>query len=113
LTPISSPTDLALRVRDLLHDLTKLEQLDLAELVVEASLDLTLLAELAASGLLHGLFDGANDDVLVDALVLGDLLDLSLQTGEHDPSFSSPMRNGASGRQRAASAPPFGRNPLA
>ena len=71
--------DLRGRIEDALDDLAELEQLDLADLLVEAGLDLALLAELLLGGLAHRLFEGLDDHLLVDALVLGDLIDLALE----------------------------------
>ena len=60
----------------------KLEELDLADLVVVAGLDLRLRTAVAPRSLFHRLFDRTDDVGLGDALVLGDLLNLSFQT-EH------------------------------
>ena len=70
--------DLQIRVAELLHHLAKLEELDLAELIVVTSFDLPVLAVPLSSGLLHRLFEGTDDLTRINALVLGDLVDLSL-----------------------------------
>ena len=70
---------LGVGVDDLLDHRAKLEELDLAALLVEARLDLLLGPELAARRLLHRLLEGLDDGGLVDALVLGDLVDLALE----------------------------------
>ena len=67
---------------DVLDDLAELEELDLAELLVVAGLDLAILALRTPRGLLHGFLDRADDLLAVDALVLGDLVDLAFQA-EH------------------------------
>jgi len=66
-------------VGHLVDDLAELEELDLPQLIVELGFDLLLLALLAPGGLLHRLFEGSDDLLRIDALVLGDLLDFSLQ----------------------------------
>ena len=125
LTPIWSPSfgfrvvlragdldaDLALRVADLLGHGPEVEDLDLAGLVVVVGLDLLLETVLAMRGLLHGLFERADDDALVDALVLGDLIDLSLQSRQHADSI--PALTARTGRFTPTGRRPCqpGRNP--
>jgi hypothetical protein len=77
--PGPGEADLGLRIRDRLHHLAKLEELDLAGVDVEAGLDLLLLPELLPGRLAHRLLECLDDRVPVDALVLGDLVDLSLE----------------------------------
>jgi hypothetical protein len=89
--------DLRGRVRDPLDDLAKLEQLDLGGLAVEAGLDLLLLPELLAGRLDHRLFEGADDGLAVDAFVLRELLDLSLERCDVHGSSKSGLATGASG----------------
>src|SRR5262249_26146212 len=90
---------LRLRVDDLLDDGAELEQLDLPGLVVEAGLDLLLGTELLARRLAHRLLDGAHDDLAVDALVLGDLVDFALER-DHDASPVSAGRGSRGGLPR-------------
>ena len=75
--------DLGVRIRDLFDDLAELEELDLADLVVVTGLDLLVLAEAPARGLAHRLFEGARDLLGIDALVLGNLIDFSLEISQH------------------------------
>jgi len=78
--------DLGGGVGDDLDHLAEFEELDLAEILVVAGLDLALLALRAPRGLLHGLLDRADDLLAVDSLVLGDLVDLAFQA-EHARTF--------------------------
>jgi hypothetical protein len=98
--------DLGGLVLDLLHDLAELEEFDLAQLLVEARLDLLLEPELAPSRLDHRLLERANDHAAVDALVLGDLIDLALQSTQHlgsnRPAALAVGRPRARRRRRAA-----------
>src|SRR4029450_2021927 len=75
----------------------ELEELDLGRLAVEARLDLLLLPELLVGRLDHRLFEGADDGLAVDALVLGELLDLSLERCDVHGSSKSGLATGASG----------------
>ena len=67
-------------VGDGLDHLAELEELDLAEILVVAGLDLALLALRAPRGLLHRFLDRADDLLAIDSLVLGDLVDLAFQS---------------------------------
>src|SRR4029434_3492716 len=69
-------------VGDRFDDFAELEQLDLAELLVEARVDLGLEAALALGRLSHRLFERGDDLLGVEPLVLRDLIDLAFQT-EH------------------------------
>jgi hypothetical protein len=72
--------DLRRRVGDLVDHLAELEELDLSQILVEAGIDLHLLAPLLARGLLHRLLEGGDDFSGLDALVFRDLVDLAFQT---------------------------------
>jgi hypothetical protein len=67
--------DLRMRIRHRLDDRLELEQLDLAGVLVELRLDLTLLAELPASGGDERLLESLDHRLSSDALVLAHLID--------------------------------------
>jgi hypothetical protein len=69
------------RVRDLVDDGLDLEKLDLPDVGVELRFDLMLEPERSPGGRKHGLFEGGDDDALVDALLFADLLDDAIQIG--------------------------------
>ena len=69
--------DLGHIVRERLDHLAKFEELDLSDFVVVSRFDLGIRAPVPSCRLLHRLFDGSDDFALGDALVLGDLLNLS------------------------------------
>ena len=77
------------RLRVLHRDLVRrvggldLEELDLADVGVELGLDLVLEPERAARGGQHGVFEGGDDDALVDAFFLAHLLDDAVQIRKH------------------------------
>ena len=75
--------DLVRRVGDLIDDGLDLEELDLADVGVELGLDLVLEPERAARGGQHGVFEGGDDDALVDAFFLAHLLDDAVQIRKH------------------------------
>ena len=75
--------DLACRVRDLGHDLPHRVELDLAGLEVEAGPQILVALEDLARGREIGVFDRADDDGRVDALVLRHDVDHLLQFSSH------------------------------
>ena len=74
------------RVGDLLDDGLDLEQLDFADLGIEARLDIAVGPERAPRRRMHHLLDRVDDDRLVDAFFLADLLDYPVQIDLHSAS---------------------------
>jgi hypothetical protein len=60
-------------------DLLDLEQLDLAHLGIELRLDVLVGAERPLGGRQHGLLEGLDDDLSIDALLFAHLLDDAIE----------------------------------
>src|SRR4029453_4362512 len=75
-------------IGDHLDDGAELEELDLARLVVEARLHLLCGTEALVRRLQHRLFERTDDHLAIDALVFGDLIDLTLE-GDHRRASSA------------------------
>ena len=101
MTPISSPTSAWDRTHEQSHeidlraiighgfdDVPELEEFDLSQFLVVLGVDLDLLTVFTPGGLLHRLFQRADDLVGIDPLVSGDLIDLSLQAEPFCHSFN-------------------------
>jgi hypothetical protein len=79
--------DLIRWIGDLVDDGLDLEQLHFSDVGVELGFDLMLEAERTTRRRQHRLFESGDDDALVDALLLADLLDDAIQIGLHVVSF--------------------------
>ena len=77
---------LGLRIGDLVDHRFYLEQLDFADLGVEARLDIAFVAERAPRRRMHHLLDRAYHDRLVDPFFLGNLLDHPVELSGHTAS---------------------------